>query len=162
MTVYLNRELFKPAMIVLSAAFGALILLFLILTIAFFNVVLLVILLALAAVYGVSFYLVWLVSKSNKYYMEEKRGFLDIRYPTINYGRGHLQVPYKALVEFQYYPLQSKNSWINFITYGAVPGCTYLSYHTPQGKVVTELLGYITKSDAEALAQRYGVGCTIK
>lgn len=161
MVVYLNRELFKPAMIVLSIAFGIFMLLFLILMIAVFHIALLIIFLALAVAYGVIVFLAWMVSKANKYYLEEKQGYLEIRYPTMNHGKGLMQMPYKAIVGFHYYPLKSKESWMNFINYGAVPGCTYITYISPRGQKVTELMGYITQDDAEALAQRYRVECTI-
>ena len=162
MTIYLNRELFKPALIVLSIGFGALELLFLILMIAAFHVVLLITFFLLAVAYGVLLYLAWLISQSNKYCIKEMRGYLDITYPTINYDKGRLRLPYKAILGFEHYPIESKESWINFVRYGHVPGCTYLVYVTAFGQKNTELIGYVTKSDAIALGKRYGVNTEVK
>ena len=157
MTVYLFKNLFKPALIILSIVFGLVLTLFLILMIAFFHVALLIVFLGLAVAYGVLIYLAFLLSRSTKYYLQETDAYLEIRYPSINYERGLLRLPYKAIVEFQYYPLKSKNSWLNLVQYGAIPGCVYITYITAHGQRLTELMGYIDQNDAQMLAERYGV-----
>ena len=162
MTIYLNRELFTPALIVLSAVFGVLELLFLILTIAAFHVLLLIVVFLLAAAYGALVYLAWWLSRSEKYNMKEMRGYLDISYPTINRDKGRLRLPYDAIIGFEYYSLDTKEGWLNFIRYGHLPGCTYLVYVSPYRECATELLGYVTKSDAIALGKRYGVSTEVK
>ncbi len=162
MTVYLNRMLFKPALIVLSAIFGLFFLLFAILTIAAFNVVLLVITILVAVAYGVMVALVYRVSKLDKYYLREEEPGLLIRYPTMNFDRGAIRIPYKALIGFEFYPIHSKASWLHFMTTGIIPGCVYVTYINRYGHRVTELMGYITQSDVEALAQRYNMKFTLK
>ncbi len=161
MTVYLNRMLFKPALIVLSIIFGFFFVLFAILTIATFHVVLLVLTLVVAAAYGVLVGLAYLVSKADKYYLREEEPGLLIRYPTMNFDRGAIRIPYKALIGFEFFPLKSKSSWINFITYGVLPDCVYITYINRHGRKVTELMGYITQSDVEALARRYNIKFTL-
>lgn len=155
--LYLNKELFKPALILLSAAFGLLLTLFLILMIAFFHFILLIVFFALAIAYGVLVFLAWRLSKSTKYYMTSGKGFLEIQYPTINYGRGKLQVPFQAIMGFQYFPLKALSSWKNFVTYGAAPECIYIQYVTKQGRTITELMGYVTYDEIKAVADQLNV-----
>ena len=162
MTIYLNRELFKPALIVLSAGFGVLGLLFLILMIFAFHVVLLITFFLLALGYGVLLYLARLLSASNKYCIKEMRQYLDITYPTINYEKGRLQLPYKAICGFEHYSIDTKEGWLNLVERGHLPGCTYITYVTKFGRKNTELIGYVTKSDAIALGKRYGVETIVK
>ena len=152
--LYLNKQLFKPALIVLSIPFGAVLALFLILTIATLHVLALVVFLVLAAAYGVLVYLAWRITKSTKYYLTVGPGFFEIQYPTINYGRGKIKIPYEAIVEFQYFPLNSMKSWKNLVTYGAVPECIYVKYVTRHGRLVTELLGYVTYKEMKAIADQ--------
>lgn len=159
--LYLNKELFKPALILLSIAFGAVLTLFLILMIAVFHIVLLIAFFALAAAYGALVYLAWRISKSQKYYLSGGKVFLEICYPTINYGRGKIQVPYKAIVEFQYFPLNSFKSWINLVTYGVAPECIYIKYVTPHGRCITELMGYVKYDEIKAIAEQLGVSVTV-
>lgn len=161
MKVFLTRTFFKPALIVLSILFGFAFLLFLGLTIAFYHVFLLILTLAIVAAYGVCVLLAFLFSKSEKYYLREIEGGLEIRYPKLNNNRGSIKMPYKALVGFEFFPIKSKNAWLNLAEYCIVPDCVYVTYINPRGRKVTELMGYITQADVEALAQRYNVSVTI-
>ncbi len=157
MTVYLNRTFFKPALMILSVIFGFFFLVFLILTIAAFHIIILLLLLGVTIAYGVLVFLAYLLSKSEKFYLQEQEEGIEIKYPTINFERGLARIPYKALISFEFYPIKSKNAWIHFFTYGVVPDCVYITYIDRYGRQVTELTGYITQSDAEALAQRYNM-----
>ena len=152
--LYLNKEFIKPALIVLSIAFGLLLTLFLILMIALFHFLLLILFFVIAAAYGVLVFLAWKVSKSQKYYLSAGQGYFDICYPTINYGRGKIRVPYKAIVEFQYFPLNSLKSWQNLIEYSAPPECVYIKYITRHGQSVTELMGYVKYEDIKSIADQ--------
>lgn len=161
MKVFLTRTFFKPALIVLSILFGFAFLLFLGLTIAFYHVFLLILTLAIVVAYGVCVLLAFLFSKSEKYYLREIEGGLEIRYPKLNNNRGSIKMPYKALVGFEFFHIKSKNAWLNLAEYCIVPDCVYVTYINPRGRKVTELMGYITQADVEALAQRYNVNVTI-
>ncbi len=161
MTVYLTRTFFKPAWIVLSILFGFFFLFFGILTIAFFDVLLLAMTLIVVAAYGVLVGLAYWFSKSKKYYLQEEQQGLHVRFPKINFDKGEIRIPYGALVGFDFFPLRSKNTWLNFIAYAVVPECVYVTYVNRYGQRVTELMGYITQSDAEALAQRYNIKFTL-
>lgn len=161
MKVYLSRTFFKPALIVLSILFGFAFLLFLILTIACYHLFLLIVLLAIAVAYGVMVLLAYLFSKSEKYYLQEIEGGLEIRFPKINSDHGFIKMPYKVLVGFEFFPMKSKEAWRNLVTNCVVPECVYVTYINPRGRKVTELMGYITRDDVEALAQRYGVSFTL-
>ncbi len=161
MQVFLTRTFFKPALIVLSILFGFAFLLFLGLTIAFYHVFLLILTLAIVMAYGVCVSLAFLFSKSEKYYLREIEGGLEIRYPKLNRNRGSIKMPYKALIGFEFFPIKSKNAWLNLVEYCIVPDCVYITYINPRGRKVTELMGYITQADVEALAQRYNVSVTI-
>ena len=152
--LYLNKQLFKPALIVLSIPFGAALALFLILTITTFHVVALIAFLVLAVAYGVLIYLAWKISKAMKYYLTAGPGFLEIKYPTINYGRGKIKIPYESIVEFQYFPLNSIKSWKNLVNESAVPECIYIKYITKQGKCISELMGYVTYKEIKAIADQ--------
>ena len=152
--LYLNKEFFKPALIILSIAFGLLLTLFLVLMIVVFHFLLLILFFVAAAVYGGLVFFAWKVSKSQKYYLTAGEGFLDVCYPTINYGRGKMRIPYKAIIEFQYFPLNSFQSWKNLVEYSVPPECIYIKYVTPHGQVVTELLGYVKYEDIKSMADQ--------
>lgn len=161
MKVYLCRTFFKPALLVLSILFGFAFLLFLLLTILFFHPFLLILSIAIAVAYGVMVWLAYRFSKSEKYYLQEIEGGLEIRYPKINSDRGVVKMPYKALIGFEFFPLKSKKAWLHLAKNCVVPECVYVTYINPRGRKVTELMGYITQADVEALARRYRVKFTL-
>ena len=86
--IYLNDKFFKPALLVLSAIFGLVTLVFLLLMIFSFHWLLLVILAVLLGAYGVLVWLAYMVSKSKKRFLRVREGNLEVKYPTVNYGRG--------------------------------------------------------------------------
>lgn len=160
MKVYLTRTFFKPALLLSSILFGFAFLLFLSLTIAFYHIFLLILTLAIVMAYGGCVLFAFLFSKSEKYYLQEIEGGLEIRYLKLN-NRGSIKMPYKALIGFEFFPIKTKDAWLNFVEYCVVPDCVYVTYINPRGRKVTELMGYITQADVEALAQRYNVSVTI-
>lgn len=160
MKVYLTRTFFKPAMLVLSILFGFAFLLFLSLTIAFYHIFLLILTLATVVAYGMCVLFAFLFSKSEKYYLREIEGGLEIRYPKLN-NRGSIKMPYNALIGFEFFPIKTKDAWLNLAEYCVVPDCVYVTYINPYGRKVTELMGYITQADVEALGQRYNASVTI-
>ena len=155
--LYLNKELFKPALIVLSGAFGFLFVLFLILMLVIFHWILLLAFFIISIAYGILLLLAWKLSKSKKYYLASGKGFLEIHYPTVNYGRGKLRVPFKAILSFEYYPIKSWESWKTFVSYGSLPECVYITYVTQNGRKNTELIGYVTYEEIKAIADQLGV-----
>ncbi len=162
MTVFLNRTVFKPALILASVVGGFFFLLFLILTIAVFHVILLIITLLIVVLYGGVLAGAYWLSRSEKYYLKEHKQGIEIRYPTMNYGRGVMKIPYKAIVGFEFYSMNTKEGWLNLFNRSALPDCVYITYINRYGKIVTELMGYITQADAQALAQRYNVKFTLQ
>ena len=82
--IYLNDKFFKPALLVLSAIFGLVALVFLLLMIFSFHWLLLVILAVLLGAYGVLVWLAYMVSQSKKRFLRVREGNLEIKYPTVN------------------------------------------------------------------------------
>ena len=155
--IYLNDKFFKPALLVLSAIFGLATLIFLLLMIFSFHWLLLVILAVLLGAYGVLVWLAYMVSKSKKRFLRVREGNLEVKYPTVNYGRGVVRIPLQSIIEFEFYGLQSTETWKKFFECGAPPDCFYVKYYNKYDREVCELIGYPDFDQMLGLADGYGI-----
>ena len=157
MTVYLNKNFFKPAALVFSAVFSILLLLIVTSLIVRFHVITLIGLFVFLGIYGGVLGFFYYKSKSQKEYLKETNEYLEIHYPEVNYYKDDIRLPYNAITGFTYYSMTSWKGWENFIKTGALPGCMYIHYLTPRGKSVDALIGYWDKDFAQKFVSRYGL-----
>ncbi len=157
MTVYLNKNFFKPAALVLSAAFSVLFLLIIVSLIVTFHVITLIGLFVFLAAYGGLLWFAYYKSTSKKDYLLETNQYLEIHYPEVNFYKDDIRLPYNAITGFTYYSMTSWKGWENFIKTGALPGCMYIHFLTPRGKTVDALIGHWEKDFAQKFVSRYGL-----
>lgn len=152
--IYLNRGYFYPMLIFLSILSLPIIVMGFL---WFFTTDSLMSTSGIVVVAIIYFILVWIVKKvstSDKHYLISSSRQLEIHYPNIT--KNHmLVIENEKVIQFDYCRLASIKAWFSIPVYD-IPQCVFITF-MDDGVKVSKLIGYMSYSDMQALAQETNI-----